>query len=248
MTMRDIQERTLDVVREVAAVDAAFEERRQAFSRLMPSYVPWLGYRITAVPIRSRFEINQVYHGNWLTRCKRGRTVIDARQNKYELYSEVGSFGAFRPILRGAASIFKGDNYYRELTISSSGHVTYMMKETGHCEGIFLGWVGGDVLNVLYIADTIRSQMGSADAEYAIDVEIDKVGLSGASGSFLLAHLWAHSFSERDASVVAPVRVPIWRVGPSSEFGDVTIGIMSDVCNAAGWHSLEGISIKMDDG
>jgi hypothetical protein len=51
MTMREIQDMTLNVVRGLAGVDASFLQRRDAFKELVNSQTDILTYRVTAIPL-----------------------------------------------------------------------------------------------------------------------------------------------------------------------------------------------------
>lgn len=250
MTMKDIQERTLEIDRGLVAVEAAFERQRQAFARLRPAppqagaAPPIMGYRISAIPIRARFEIANTYSINWLSGTRREHMLHDDNGGGFRLYSQIPDGDQFRPVLRGALSKYETAGIIRELLVSSNGHVSYVTKDAEHHEGIFLGWIGADVINVLKIVDTLRTHGGNPDAEYGIEVRIEKVTGSMLDHlEFMLAPLGAQNFQIRSARIISPIQTPICRVGSSSEFGRIAVSIMSDVCNAAGWESLDGYSI-----
>jgi hypothetical protein len=253
MTMRDIQERTLEVNRGMSAVEAIFERRREAFrDRRVPLGVgnvlndmKSIGWRITAVPLRDRFALEKVYRQNWLDGCRRSRFLVHPEGARYELYSALSGLGQFRPALRGTTSTHTRPGHLKELLITSTGVVSFEVKDAERVERIYLSWIGADTMNVLQIVNTIRSAAGNAEAEYGIDAEIVRMNELGEPAPFAVVPLGAQGdFS--DSAALSPLRVPIWRVTDASAFGSIAVGIMADVCNAVGWQDLDGFSFEAD--
>jgi hypothetical protein len=257
MTMRDIQERTLEISRGLGGLEALLDQHRATFANLLApddkglpnARREFLAYRVTALPTRARFEIERVYRGNWTRAVKPDRSIEKpGGGDAHNLHSGMTSLGPFRPSLRAAISSFCHDGYRIELSISAEGGINFTHSDAAHADGIFLDWIGADVLNVLHIADAVRAAAGHADAEYALEVGIIRRHAGGPIlPTFKLAPLGAHNLGLRSGEAPSPVRLPIWRVGAATEFGDVSISVMNDLCNAAGWEEISGYSLKADN-
>ncbi|HVA11937.1 MAG TPA: ATP-binding protein [Stellaceae bacterium] len=252
MTMRDIQERTLEIERGLASLHATFAEQRREFENLealpgdvlaaaIPVVESFMGCIITAVPTRGGLSLDKPYRRDWAAYCRRDWIARDQGAREHLLYSHLDTAVGFRPTLRGAIARYATQTLVRQLVITSSGVISYAYKDFENLQGIFLGWVGGDVLNILKIVDAFRQIVGQADAEYALAVRLEKRG----ANDFALAPFGVHNFGFQDGTLRSPVDLPIWRVGSTPEFGDTVLGVMNDVCNAAGWESLDGWSIPL---
>lgn len=255
MTMRDIQERTLEINRGLAALETTLVEQRQAFIDLAiiqkdgsPDLRPRMGYYIVALPVRSRFDLERIYAGNWLQRCLVNRFLDTAdRKRSFELYSHLPQLGPLRPVLRGGTTTFNGSGYTRSLAIYSAGGVSAFWKDAEHSQGVFVDWVIADVVNILKIVDDVRKAAGHADCDYAIEVGLSRNShiSDGPGMPFRLARLGARNFGDDDRECPA-IRLPLWPVGSAGSFGDVAIGVLNDLSNAAGWLHVEGLTLRPD--
>ena len=191
MTMREIQDMTLNVSRGLERLEKRLRERserfQQEFDRLQTPEDAF-GIRLTATPVGEEIQIDRVFHQGSIINefSMQWRTV--KRQLNFNRRTLVSPFtppsSDWRPILRGTRAERYSDrskhsnNYYREL----------------HCDGLVeLGivvcsaefrskplfspdWIVVIFANVAVWADHVRKQADAPTTEYALEVEISVAG------------------------------------------------------------------------
>ncbi len=191
MTMREIQDMTLNVSRGMERFDKRLKERSERFRRefdLLATPGDAFGLRFTALPVGEELRFDRVY--------RQGK-IIDDLWSQWRTVSEVGSSRRlksldgfpptnWRPILRGARA---------DIQLSGNEHAHIGYQEL-HCDGLLeLGFaacsqvslLGPDLPLVLFAntlawANHIRSQSTAPMAEFGLDVEICAVGKPGRVG------------------------------------------------------------------
>ena len=210
MTMREIQDMTLNVARGLELLEKRFSERSESFSKefeFLHTPDTAFGLRITARPVGDEIRIDRVF--------RRGATAEELREPLHMVSLHEGgekpttlddggiirSYSFSRPLLRAV----------REELDSSSlemKHVYSSYREL-HCDGLIeTGFVScdrnsirlaiseqeGDLYlspnlyifmfaNMLVWANRIRTQAQAPAAEYAFEVEIHAIGISASTGT-----------------------------------------------------------------
>ena len=191
MTMREIQDMTLNVSRGLEQLDKRLLERseryKEEFKRLQTPEDAF-GIRLTAVPTGEEIRIDRVFHqGSIINKFSiQWRTV--SRQRNFNRHTLVSPFNApfsdWRPILRGTRAEHYSDrskhsyNYYRELHCDGLVELGIVL-----CSAEFRSkplfspdWLVVMFANVAVWADHIRKQADAPTMEYALDVEIRVAG------------------------------------------------------------------------
>ena len=207
MTMREIQDMTLNVARGLERLDKRFSERSKRFCEefgYLETPDKAFGIRITAMPAGDEIHIDRVFRRGATAEEFREplRTVSlhEGRENPSTLNGEgiIPSYLFSRPLLRAV----------REELDSSSLEMkhSYSSYRELHCDGLIeTGFVScgrnskpltvseqkGDLYlspnlyififaNMLVWANRIRTQAQAPAAEYAFEVEIHAIGISAS--------------------------------------------------------------------
>ncbi|MDE0600952.1 MAG: ATP-binding protein [bacterium] len=241
MTMREIQEMTLNASRGLERMEKRLSERSQRFrSELDCLSSPddaW-GIRLTAVPLGDEIQIDRVFHRGRLAEGldEPWHSVLSRLGSSARPLAGLGSGGTtiaqrWRPKLRGARADSRADgfsarpfqNSYREL----------------HCDGLIeLGYVcvrGYPILpglpvqmfaNLAKWADRVRSQTLAPSAEYALEFEVLSTG-----GPLQVA---SHNPLSSLAFVEGSTRFPRIPLGDSSEIPEILALVNRDLWNSLG--------------
>ena len=191
LTMREIQDMTLNVSRGMERFDRRLAERSELFRRefdMLATPGDAFGLRFTALPVGEEVRFDRVY---------RQRKIVDDLWSRWRTVTEV-SFDRrlkclyefppsyWRPILRGARADIHG---------SGSEH-THMGYQELHCDGLLetgfaacsqVSLLDPDLPLILFAntaawANHIRSYPSVPMAEYGLEVEIYALGKSGRVG------------------------------------------------------------------
>ncbi len=196
MSMREIQDLTLDRARGQMRVEATFQAARDRYGLLVPEQLEYerlLGFQIIAIPRadplvidrpylqKELFERRIIFNGTRLGGQELPMTTIDG--------SASPRVHGVRPILRGGqatwttlydAGFLRTEQLYEDLCrveVLESGVVSMVVKTTnvGDDErplGLSLRWILADLANALRIVERARRRAGSPDAEYALEIEL----------------------------------------------------------------------------
>jgi hypothetical protein len=165
MTMREIQDLTLDFARGVERLDTQFADRAKAFSHWLQHSPPGErgGYRITAVPLASLSNIPRIVNRPSFP----ARHVL--KENGTETDLVVPRHGAVRPIIRGIRQHSHDNSVVVDML--QSGLVDFwhhsVLAEGLHFQ---LTWLFAAYLNVLDRVDWMRSVAEAPDWEFAIEL------------------------------------------------------------------------------
>ena len=190
MTMREIQDLTLNLSRGLEHLERRLEERSERFQqefKCLSDPENAFGIRMTAVPVTDEIRIDRVINQNSLVQRfnEPWRTVLDGQGNPLDRYaSSVPNF--WRPKLRAARAETR-------LDASDTGCDNNAYIEI-HCEGLVeLGYVSvpwssnpnevGSIYlplplpiemlaNLIVQSHCLRSQSEAPMVEYAIEIEI----------------------------------------------------------------------------
>jgi hypothetical protein len=176
MTMREIQDLTLDLARGAERLDTVFRERAAGFSEWLSRATGDNGAcRITAFPLGSFPGLprlsGDVPHFPF-------KTVFRASYGGSEVELAGISTGGIRPIVRNIR--FYEHNDSARLDVSELGLVDLWFRQEPRSDGCHfrLGWLLGAYLSVLDAVDRMRLISGVPEWEFAVETALD--GLSGA--------------------------------------------------------------------
>ncbi len=161
MSMREIQDLTLDRARGQMRVEARFEDARRRYGLLVPGQVEQerlLGFHIVAVPRADPSESRMRFQGI--------RPILRGGQATWAVLYD----GGFREPQRQDEDLCR-------VEVLESGVVSLVVKTTRvrddeRPEGLSLRWILADLANALRIVERARRRAGSPDAEYALEIEL----------------------------------------------------------------------------
>jgi hypothetical protein len=242
MTMREIQNMTLDTARGLAGIEAAFEKRQEAFQKWAgPRQVSrMLGcVRITALPLQELPNPGRLLRRNDLfLPLRRFRVAIGDRQADLV----VPNLSGVRedPILRGVARHDDTEGAHVRQELSQRGGVDLWLGIHPRDEQpplllLYHGYVLGAVANVLALIDNFRASVGFPGAEYGLEVEIARFGPVNVPLTYV--ELFSSVFGDgRHVTDRWPITPPRISVGSSAEFDDVLNAIDVDIFDSLGVH------------
>lgn len=223
MTMREIQDLTLRVDRGLTILNRRFEEKQQRFEHQQRSSTTF-SFRGTAVPLSP------------LSAPIPGRPVFSLSTRRFAGHVGdrpvqavfPGSFGIFRPILRGVHSRSNADNRTTEVELSQDGVVDVTYSVSNRDEPfIYAGWFMGFVANVLCAVDQLRDSADSPGTEYGVEFELRA-----------LQQCEIASYGGREygtsGSLQGVVLFPRYSVRSRDEFSELVGQIEQDFWNAGG--------------
>jgi len=234
MTMREIQDLTLQTERGLAAIDRAFHERMDYFRQKSLKGSEKYGLRVTLIPAVDIYASKIYQHLELFPRMRSVTLAIGSAQ--FELRIPRTPISE-RPILRGSQR-------------TNDDNVIHVIQEL-HCNGlaeirvrydaqdsngmIYTSWILGAVANGLLMGDAFRNGVGAPDIEYVLEMELGRVG-----SALLLAGL-DPSYSSQPLGTVTPnpCLFPRLSIGSREEFGKIMKIVNNDLWNAAGVEGLE---------
>ena len=189
MTMREIQDMTLNVSRGLERLDTKFRLRSQRFPNelnVLHSPRDAFGFRLSAIPVGDEIRFERVFRArNIVNECHMPRIRVERTQdNRSRTLDNPPDFpfAIWRPVLRGARA-----------DVAVNPPLPYMAYGELYCDGLLeLGFtacsarfrqtpVPPEWPVVLFAiltawADRVRNHAGTPTAEYAIEVETFAAG------------------------------------------------------------------------
>ena len=260
LTMREIQDRTLNVSRGMQRLEEKFAAEREEFERqceILGAAGSAFGLRITAIPVGQDLRVNSVVRNGTIDdrfappAVRVFRVTSDSEPNGRQIFGVETAYGMTRgnwvPRLRAVCA--------EKFDHSQTGGIERRARLKVHCDGVmeaaFLSRIEiqgpGDLTTPMPLVDTvpivefaqvcmwadqIRRVAGAPGSEYAIEAEI-----SVTSGSVLVgASNDASSMRRlRSASIQAPgILFPRFSLGPAEEMGVQCEILERDFWNAIG--------------
>lgn len=174
MTMREIQDLTIQRVHGGERIDELFASRQAKFDnwiRTSPTHkVVTVGCRMSLIPTTDTYVDNLYQNRASLPQLHRfgiefesGRS-LDAQIPKSCLDE--------RPIVRGMRRIDDASNPQAIQEIHSSGLVELTFRSSSESAKLYQSWILGVFCNGLLMADTFRKAAGTPDVEYAFELEV----------------------------------------------------------------------------
>lgn len=248
MTMREIQDMTLNLSRGLERLERRLAERAerfgQEFQRLKTPEDAW-GIRLTAVPVGEEFRIDRVFrqgriaeefdepwHQVWICENGNERSLSTHLQYNFPMY--------WKPRLRSTrgesgydiSPDSNQDNFFQEFHsdgLIEMGLVSMHSRDTkGDCP--FPPSCPVEMFaNLAVWADRVRKQVNAPAAEYALEVEIHAVG-----GAVKVGHPREFFPRVRPTLSSGPTVFPRYSLGDPSSIPDLLALFYRDFWNSLG--------------
>jgi hypothetical protein len=238
MTMREIQDLTLQVERGLAAIKARFEARREDFAKQLETrHGRAYGLRATLIPLAPVY-IERVHSNDAARPPLHSFSGTSGNGGPYELFLPHTGYPNWRPILRGTQTTVGNENFLVLLEAHCDGLVEYMAFVKGRDDQpfqIFAGWFMGLICNVLCAAERFRQAADAPEVEYGLELEIT----TRASGLLIGRYGGSRLGDRLGPFPVGQTIFPRYSVGPTSEFQTLSALIERDFWHAAGHDSSD---------
>jgi hypothetical protein len=240
MTMREIQDMTLNVARGLAGIDATFRERRNAFREWAGNQKQNAAYRVTALPLVDLPDPGRLYGkpGLFPPSGRKFKAAVGGRP--VDLPLRVAMAGVIeRPLLRGVVQSGSYPSGSSRWSIYQSGlsDLWISVPPTMYHDQITLTLHHSEILGAaassLSLIDDYRSQIGASDAEYGIEIEICRFDTI-ITRPLIYCDLIELSGIERSEIWQLDVLIPPFPVGSRSEFSNLLATIDVDIWDALG--------------
>jgi hypothetical protein len=256
MTMREIQDMTLNVARGLAGVDATFRRSQEAFTKWGASrvgkFTALSAFRATAVPIEEVPDPGRLSDQPGLFPALRSFT-FNVGANKLNASVPIHNW-IDAPVIRGMSRRAETDGGYFLQQVHQSGLSEIWMalnlrkhpeeKGPGHV-ALHHFYVMGGALQALHTADILRRHVGAPDAEYALEVEITRFGTQTVP--FVYFGFFADRLGfDRYEVFGAPFVFPRISVGSRASFGDAMNLLDLDIYDALGTVRPHRLPISVD--
>ena len=176
MTMREIQDLSLQIDRGLAGIKTRFQGRRDIFSGYLQNFEKEggavIGVRATLIPLTPIF-IERVHKNDAVT-PPRHTLYGKIGGNICELFIP-GSGGPWRPILRGTLNTQERDTLSLRREIHCDGLIEYVLVvqyEQNEKHRLYPGWVMGVIGNAICAVERFRRTAGAPEVEYGLQFEI----------------------------------------------------------------------------
>lgn len=228
MTMREIQDLTLQVERGMAAIEKSFRRRQELFAQtwanLSPVVPAAFGMRATLVPLTPIY-VDRVYRNKALY----PPTLSVWIQSQFQIGGLPGA-AEWRPILRGAQGVYRSRQHdsprteFRR-TVFCDGVMEYLLLESYAADMLPPRQFNQEdplavAANSLLAAEQFRRVATTPNIEYGLEIEMKAQGIERAPNE--------------------PEPFPRYTVGPREEFGNLWALFARDVRNAVGLDSHSG--------
>lgn len=264
VSMRDIQDLTLAVMRRGDRVQDVIRQQRRHFSDWFESACRQpdpphfdneiVGFRVGAVPVGADFEVSRLYGRAGSLDLRDGYEVAYLRQPQVRTIRAIALDrpGRERPIVRGTR-LENREPDLSYMNIETNGAVSLGYRQPSWRAGnihIFMGWIAAHAVNVIRAADRLRNEAGLPDCEYAIEIEIASAGtMKGPArleGPPVLLKGWNYDgFGGSGTISGLPLVFPTYSLGPISELGGFLTQLTMDVYDAAGLGMVDPPTIQI---
>jgi hypothetical protein len=247
MTMREIQDMTLNVVRGLAGIDARFANRRSAFEGWVETELHAVAYRVTALPLIDLPDPGRLFGKQGIFPGKRdfkatvGNKAVDLEMPIIGGYDE-------RPCLRGISRSGRRIAGAFNWELHQNGLVDFWISvrpwrapgaplqlDVHHSE------ILAAVANSLAIVEHYREYVGTPDAEYGIEIQLyefkdvirrtaDVIQL----GKYSVLYSGFFAEAGLDSHAVRGILLPRYSVGAHHEFADLLSAVDIDLYDALG--------------
>jgi hypothetical protein len=239
MTMREIQDLTLQRERGIAALDARFLARRDRWVQSLQAWSeansPCFGVRLTMLPTVANLWIDPVYRNPAVTPVRK-QYVVRVDTTAIEVVAP-GLGWSDRPILRGARHWSENDRHFllswevgADGLLEESLFYHHPSSRPGEEGKVFREWLLGMLLDALTNITRVRETAGFPGAEYALELELHGVGTEPSLAT------WSAGAFPTAASRIEPqpLLLPRIVITDLDDFALIIRLIFRDILNAAG--------------
>lgn len=245
MTMREIQDMTLNVARGLAGIDASFKQQRDAFHEWASDKVDFVVWRVTAIPLVELPDPGRLFgrQNDFFLSSRSFNATVGDRTFDMELPMHMaGGRPRLRRIVRSAK--LNGANSQWELHQSGLTDLWIMCeRHPNYGRVLFHGEILGALCNVLTVLNHYRDQVGAPGAEYGIEVEISE---GTASSPALYFGLHFQGGADRYPIPDSPILIPRLSVGASGEFEDIVNAVNVDIYDSLGVGRASHAHMRID--
>jgi hypothetical protein len=239
MTMREIQDLTLQVERGLAAIERQFEERQKQFASQFKSFPKddeyAFGLRATLMPLTPIY-IDRVHGNNVVSPPSHTLWATIGNSKPYGLGIWGGS-ADWRPLVRGTANRHRSNRLVSSREVHCDGLIEYLVMHPGKAEAgvpnaplfyLPIQLVMGLFGNALCAAERFRRASGAPDVEYGLEFEIANL-VDLPIGKYGGVH-----FGETLGPFPPETIFPRYSIGPADEFQGLSQTFERDFWNGAG--------------
>ncbi len=238
MTMREIQDLTLQVERGLAGIERRFEQRAKMAAKWTPSKAAFT-LRATAIPLSS-VQVpgvpgdTSIYPGLHRVPGKFANGAQAVAQFPVH-------FSRWRPMLRGALTEERGEAKGYRVELQRDGLIEFVLAvENDERLRLYAAWFMGVACNSLIAIERTRQAAGTPAIEYGLDLAIVVPREPVVVEAFAGIHF---QFGPIEPPGCA---LPRYSVGDRSTFEELLDLIQRDFWNAAGQNISDGELLKLD--
>jgi hypothetical protein len=243
MTMREIQDLTLDLARGAARLDGIFQQRATGFHDWFHQAILGRahGVRVTAVPLSklpSALRVARLTDGGHFE--ERFSARFEGSEEEQTLLAPLRG-ATTRPILRGCRAAHRYEQTLAvELDILDQGIVDLWWWHAPEKEtpSLYLGWILGSVHLVLKLVNWVRERTDTPEWQYGLELEVAGLAATGAAVATPRNPLEAVPIQRMgrfaDTIDVPPVVFPRLSWQSSDEQEEILNLVMRDILDSGG--------------
>jgi hypothetical protein len=168
MTMREIQDLTLQVERGIASLEAKFEKAAHQFAE-MQRLSTGVALRATAVPL-APISVPVPQSSTFIPPRRRFAGTLGRQKLELVLPQE---FGRIRPILRGIRATGRDATSESTIEIRETGLIEiHYLRVHEPDRYLYVGWFLGLACSALCALDEVRKQAAAPGTDYALELEV----------------------------------------------------------------------------
>jgi hypothetical protein len=251
MTMREIQDMTLNVARGLARIDASFDERRSAFHKWANPQADVVACRVTALPLVDLPDPGRLFGKPGAFPAERDFKAT-ANHQSYDLWLGLGRTNE-RPRLRGIERSNQTDqgafqwelhqNGLTDLWIAFRPRQNSLAAANAPAEHLLRHQnVLAAVANGLCILDHHRTQVGAPEAEYGMEIEI----ISTGNPPIIYTGVFVNDGTYSWPIPSWPIILPRYSVGVRDEFAALLEIVNVDMYDALGIRQAQPPSLRVE--
>ncbi|MAT97230.1 MAG: hypothetical protein CL608_08820 [Anaerolineaceae bacterium] len=235
MTMREIQELTIQRSNFLEEVDNKFVKSHEKFQRLLKNNFGGSsaqGIRVTLIPVSSEIWVNRVYGYPEFEPLKETENILlDNSRKSLNLFNQF-PVSANKPLLRGAQYMGgQRDRYQISQEVYCDGTIEFFFTTKWEIDGlwnrIYPEWVYSLLINAVKTAFRFREEAGFSEVEYGLEVEINATVSSCRINSFT-------PDDEKFTFNNNPIVFPRLSIGSKNELREIIEVFHRDLWDSAG--------------
>lgn len=243
MSMREIQDLTFAVARDLQGIDGRLAQLRERFRsdcelEQLPVGTLRLALNVRAVPAAADLAVERVHN---IQEIRPGARTFQLTLNNNRTFEIpfLRGLGPFRPILRGSRAEYPGPGFCSIAELHGDGAVSYTYRFDHPAEDastrrrqhvLYPSWLLSLILNVADTADRFRAFAGASTVEYALEVEIVSAPTSVPAVDLGAQHLR----TPLGNLPVGSTSLPRYSLGPAETRAELIDLIWRDYWNAVG--------------